>query len=122
MADGDKWSLNRTVCDYVSDSGTTFAFRALTRYVDQVAETGWVANTDPTFAAMPKGVKPRKWLLYDAGNHANKRAVVIATNAAYVAGEIGTTTLKVQNPSTDVEDTFTLYAKGGERYRGRSRE
>jgi hypothetical protein len=57
--------------------------------------------------------------MWDAGNHALRRKVVVATNAAYVAGVIGTTTIAVQNPSTDVEDTFTLYGKEGDPPRGR---
>lgn len=121
MADGDEWSLDRIACDYVSDTGATFRFKALERYQSQAA-LGWVACTDPTVMPAPKGIKPRKWLLWDAGNHALRRSVVVATNTAFAAGVIGTTTLAVQNPSTDVEDTFTLYAKEGERSSGIQRD
>jgi len=121
MADLDPWSMNRTASKYFDDSAKEHRFRALTRYVSQGA-IGWVASTDPSTDPIPRGLKPRKWLLYEAGNHALKRTVVIATNAAYVAGIIGTTTLAVQNPSTDVEDTFTLYALEGERRRGKTLE
>lgn len=117
MADGDPWTTDRSACDYVMDDGTTYRFRALTKYLNQAA-LGWVASTNPELRGLPGGVKPRKWLLYDAGNHAQRRSVVVATNAAYVAGVIGTTTLAVQNPGTNVEDTFTLYAMEGERSRG----
>lgn len=117
MADGDPWNTDRTACVYEMDDGTEYRYRALTKYLGQAA-CGWVAATDPTQRSLPDGVKPRKWLLYDAGNHAQRRSVVIATNAAYVAGVIGTTTLAVQNPGTNVEDTFTLYGMEGERSRG----
>jgi hypothetical protein len=99
------------------DDGSLYRFRALSRYVSQGA-IGWSASTNPALRRLPPGVKPRRWLLYDAGNHAQRRSVVIATNADYVAGVIGTTTLAVQNPGTNVEDTFTLYGMEGERSRG----
>lgn len=118
MADGDTWSLDRIACNYVSDQGATYRFRALEAYQAQ-ASLGWVACTDPTLSSPPRGLKPRVALCYDAGNHALKRRVVVATNAAYTALVIGTTTLTVQNPSTDVEDTFTVYGKEGERFRGK---
>lgn len=121
MADGDPWKLNRTACQYQADTGATYRFRALERYVAQPS-IGWVASADPMQTSMPRGFKPRRWLLYDAGDHSKRRSVVIATNAAYIAGEVGTTTLAVQNPSTDVEDTFTLYAREGERHRGVERD
>lgn len=117
MADGDAWSTDRIACDYVSDNGATYRFRALEKYQVQVP-LGWVASTDPKLTSLPGGFKPRTWLVYDAGNHLLKRRVVVATNAAYEAGVIGTTTVIVQNPATDVEDTFTLYGKEGERHRG----
>jgi hypothetical protein len=50
---------------------------------------------------------PRRWLLFDAADHSKRRAVVAATNAAYVAGVVGTT-LAVQN-RLPTWDTFTLY-------------
>jgi hypothetical protein len=124
MADGDPWKLNRIACVYEDDSGNEFRFRAVERYQAQ-EDIGWVAVTDPKLRSAPKGLKPRRWLLWDAGppaHHENRRSVVIATNAAYVAGVIGTTTLAVQNPSTDVEDTFTLYAMEGERLRGQEQD
>lgn len=121
MADGDPWKLNRIACQYQADTGATYRFRALERYQAQAA-IGWVASTDPMQTSMPRGFKPRRWLLFDAGDHSKRRSVVIATNAAYIAGEIGVTTLAVQNPSTDVEDTFTLYAREGERHRGVERD
>lgn len=117
MADGDPWSTDRLACNYVTDGGTSYRFRALEIYQGQ-ASLGWVACTDPTLTSPPKGLKPRRALCWDAGNHALRRSVVVATNAAYVALVPGTTTLKVQNPSTDVEDTFTVYALEGERIRG----
>lgn len=117
MADGDPWSLDRIACDYVSDNGATYRFRALEAYQAQ-AGLGWVASTNATLTSMPRGFKPRVVLTWDAGNHANRRRVVVATNAAYAAIVIGTTTFSVQNPATDVEDTFTAYGKEGERHRG----
>lgn len=117
MADGDPWSLDRIACNYVADNGTTYRFRALEAYQSQAA-LGWVACTDPTVSPAPKGLKPRVLLTWDAGNHANRRRVTVATNAAYAAAVIGTTTLAVSNPATDVEDTFTVYGKEGERHRG----
>lgn len=117
MADGDPWSTDRIACNYVSDNGTTYRFRALEVYQGQAA-LGWVACTDATLAGPPKGLKPRRVLTWDPANHALRRSVVVATEAAYAAIVNGTTTLKVQNPSTDVEDTFTVYLKEGERLRG----
>jgi len=121
MADGDPWSLNRIACDYVADNGATYRFRALEHYQGQ-AGLGWVACTDPKLTGIPKGLKPRKALTWDAGNHANRRAVVVATNTAYIALVPGTTTLSVQNPSTDIEDTFTVYELEGERLRGKEQD
>ncbi len=118
MADGDPWSLDRIACVYSADNGVDYRYRTLERYQSQAA-LGWVACTDPATDTMPKGLKPRVWLLYDAGNHANRRRVVVATNAAYMAGVPGVTTLAVSNPATDVEDTFTLYGMEGERRRGK---
>lgn len=117
MADGDPWSTDRIACDYQSDHGATYRFRALEVYQAQ-AGLGWVQTTDPTKTSPPRGLKPRKVLCWDPGNHANRRAVVVATNAAYAAIVVGTTTFRVQNPATDVEDTFTVYSKEGERIRG----
>jgi hypothetical protein len=117
MADGDPWATDRTAADYVSDNGGTYRFRALEKYVAQ-AGLGWSASTDPTLTSMPRGFKPRRVLTYDAGNHANRRSIVVATDEAYQAIVVGTTTFKVQNPSTNVEDTFTAYGKEGERHRG----
>lgn len=121
MADGDPWNTDRTACVYTCDDGADVLFRVNTRYVGQ-ASLGWAANTDPLLKPATKGLKPRKWLLWDAGNHAQRRAVVVATNAAYIAGVPGTTTLAVQNPGTNVEDTFTLYGMEGERTRGIERD
>lgn len=121
MPDGDPWSLDRVACDYVSDNGATYRFRALEAYQAQ-ASLGWVASTDPTLTSMPRGFKPRVALCWDnaapPGSHAQRRRVVVATNDAYAALVIGTTTLQVQNPLTDVTDTFTVYGKEGERHRG----
>lgn len=117
MADGDPWSLDRIACKYEADNGATYRFRALEAYQAQ-AGLGWVASTDPTQTRMPAGFKPRKVLTYDAANHANRRAIVVATDTAYQAIVLGTTTFSVQNPATDVTDTFTAYGKEGERHRG----
>lgn len=104
-------------CVYEEDSGKLYRFNALEAYQTQIA-LGWVQVTDQSLRSAPRGLKPRVWLMQDAGDHSKRRRVVVATNAAYVAGVVGTTTLKVQNPDTDVEDTFTLYAMEGERLRG----
>jgi hypothetical protein len=109
--------MDRIACDYVSDNGGTYRFRALEAYQTQDG-LGWEASTDPTLTSMPRGFKPRRALCWDPAAHANRRSVVVATNEAYAALVPGTTTLKVQNPSTDVEDTFTVYGKEGERHRG----
>lgn len=109
--------MDRVACDYVSDNGGTYRFRTLEAYQEQ-AGLGWTACTDPTLTSIPRGFKPRKVLTWDAGNHANRRSVVVATNAAYAAVVPGTTTFTVSNPATDVEDTFTVYGKEGERHRG----
>lgn len=117
MADGDPWTLDRIACDYVSDNGATYRFRTLEKYQAQAA-LGWVATAVANRTSMPRGFKPRVALCWDAGNHANRRRVVVATDAAYQALVVGTTTLAVQNPATNVEDTFTVYGKEGERHRG----
>lgn len=117
MADGDPWSLDRIAAKYVADSSVTYRFRVLERYQLQAA-LGWDSNVLTLTSPPPKGLKPRVWLTFDAGAHANRRRVAIGTNTAYIAGVIGTTTCAVQNPSTDVEDTFTLYGMEGERTRG----
>lgn len=116
MADGDAWSLDRTTCRYDSDSGGFFTFRALSAYQTQ-ASLGWSTTLTNADGPIPKGLKPRKALCWDAGDHSKRRAVVVATPAAYAALVVDTTTLIVQNPDTDVEDTFTVYAKEGERRR-----
>lgn len=121
MADGDPWALDRIAANYSSDNGAIYRFRALEKYQAQ-AGLGWVATTDSTKTSLPKGLKPRVLLTWDAGNHANRRRVVVATNAAYVAAVIDTTTFAVQNPATNVEDTFTVYGKEGERIRGVERD
>jgi len=121
MADGDKWSTNRTACVYTCDDGSTVLFRALSAYVSQAA-LGWSANTDPLLKPAGRWLKPRRALTWDAGNHANRRSVVVATNEDYIALVPGTTTLVVQNPATDVEDTFTVYGLEGERSRGIERD
>lgn len=121
MADGDPWSLDRVACQYQSDTGAIYRFRALEAYQAQAA-CGWTVSTDPMETSLPRGFKPRRWLLYNASDHSQRRSVVIGTNAAYIAGTVGTTTLSVQNPVTDVEDTFTLYAREGERHRGVERD
>lgn len=117
MADGDPWSTDRIACNYVSDNGVTYRFRALEAYQSQAA-LGWVACTSTTISTPPKGLKPRRVLCWDAGDHSKRRSVVVATPAAYAAIVVGTTTFAVQNPSSDVEDTFTVYLKEGERLRG----
>lgn len=118
MADGDPWKTNRMACVYQTDEGWNVRYRALERYQSQAA-LGWVAcgatQCQPWGGS---GLSHRKWLMWDAGDHSKRRSVVVATNAAYIAGVIGVTTLAVQNPVTDVEDTFTLYAMEGERKRG----
>lgn len=118
MADGDPWSLDRIACNYVADNGAIYRFRTLEVYQAQAA-LGWEATTDTLLTSIPNGFKPRRALCYDAGDHSKRRTVVVGTNAAYVALVPGTTTLVVQNPSTDVEDTFTVYGLEGERYRGK---
>lgn len=118
MADGDPWNLDRIACKYQADTSIVFRFRVLEKYQAQAA-LGWVACDAVAQEVPPRGLKPRVWLTYDAGNHALRRRVAIGTNTAYIAGVILTTTVAVQNPSTNVEDTFTLYGLEGERRRGK---
>lgn len=120
MADGDPWSTDRVACAYIMDSGQHVRFRVLESYFGQAA-LGWAAAGAQD---LPGGrwLQPRSWLTFDAGNHANRRRVKVGTNAAYVAAVLGTTTIAVQNPSTDVEDTFTVYGLEGERNRGIERD
>lgn len=121
MADGDPWNTDRIACNYQADNGTYYRFRTLEKYQGQAA-LGWTICNDSSRTSLPKGWKPRVWQMWDAGNHANRRRVVVATNAAYIAGVIGTTTLAVMNPATNVEDTFTIYGMEGERNRGVERD
>lgn len=116
MADGDAWSLDRTTCRYDSDTGAKFTFRALTKYQGQAA-LGWSTTLTDADGPIPKGLKPRVALCWDPAAKENRRRVVVGTPAAYAALVVDTTTLVVQNPSTDVEDTFTVYALEGERRR-----
>lgn len=116
MADGDTWSMNRTTCAYETDSGAKFTFRALSRYQSQ-AGLGWSTTLTDCNSGPPKGLKPRVALCWDAGDHSQRRRVVVATPTAYAALVVDTTTFAVSNPSTDVEDTFTVYALEGERRR-----
>jgi len=109
--------MDRIACAYVSDNGGTYRFRALEAYQAQ-ASLGWDAVTDPTITSMPRGFKPRTVLCWDPAVHANRRRVVVGTDEAYQALVVGTTTLTVSNPATDVTDTFTVYGKEGERHRG----
>lgn len=117
MADGDPWSTDRVACNYQMDDGEYYRFRALEAYQAQAA-LGWTLCSTAGRKSAPRGLKPRVWLTWDAGDHSKRRRVVVATNAAYIAGVIGTTTVAVQNPSTDVTDTFTVYGMEGERIRG----
>lgn len=117
MADGDPWHSKRIACDYVADDGATYRYRVLEKYQAQ-AGLGWVACTNPLLKRLPSGIKPRCALTFDAGAHANRRRVVVATNAAYIAMVPGTTTLKVQQVGSAVEDTYTVYGLEGERTRG----
>lgn len=116
VADGDPWSLDRKGAKYIQDDATIMRYMVLEKYYGQAA-LGWTDLTDNKIKTGPAGLKVRKWLLWDAGDHADRRRVTVATNTAYVAGTVDTTTIIVQNPSTDVEDTFTLYGMEGERWR-----
>lgn len=115
MADGDNILPNKVSCTYVSDTGKEYR-RMIPAFYQTQASLGWVLEDTPGNDPVPNGLKPRVVLTYDAGAKANRRRVVVATNAAYMALEDGDT-LTVDWGG--VADTFTVYGKEGERRRGK---
>lgn len=115
MANGDPVLRDFQKCTYIMDTGENYGRKVPSFYVSQAA-LGWDTNSDPTEKSMPRGVKPRTWLLWNAADHTQRSRVVVATNADYIAGVVGTTTIKVAYRGYEL--TMTLYGMEGERVRG----
>lgn len=97
---------------YVSDNGVSYNFHVLNDYGTQAA-LGWTAGAEGQ-GPPPRGLSPRSWIVVTAGNKVVR--VPVATNAAYVAGVIGTTSINVNVDGTST--AATLRWKEGERSRG----
>jgi len=119
MADGDAVIRDFQTEVYQGDDGVSYRHKQLSFYKAQAA-LGWVDNASYTARTLPRGYKMRRWLVQNAADHTQRASVPVATNAAYIAGVIGTTTIKVAYRG--VEITMTLYAKEGERHRGQSED
>lgn len=119
MANGDAVIRDFQTCVYAGDDGVNYRHKQLSLYVGQ-ASLGWELNTSYTTRTLPRGYKMRRWLLQNAADHTQRATVPIATNAAYIAGVIGTTTVVVAYRGVAL--TATLYAKEGERHRGQTED
>jgi hypothetical protein len=104
---------------YAGDDGESYRHKTFSFYKAQAA-LGWVDNTSYTARTLPRGYKMRRWLVQNAADHTQRASVPVATNAAYMAGAIGTTTIKVAYRGYEL--TMTLYGKEGERHRGQSED
>lgn len=119
MANGDAVSTDTAVGVYISDEGHTYLRKVKHVYLIQAA-LGWDVATSAQIISQdyaPRGLDPRSWLVWDAADHSKRRRIIVATNADYVAGVVGTTTVVV--PFNGAELTMTLYAMEGERKRGK---
>lgn len=115
MANGDAVLRDAVKCSYVLDTGEIYGRKVMSLYQAQAA-LGWDLNTNPTQKSAPRGLKPRVWLVWNAADHTQRARVVVATNADYVAGVIGATTVTVAYRGYEL--TMTLYGMEGERIRG----
>lgn len=119
MANGDAISTDTAVGIYVSDEGHSYLRKVKAVYLAQ-ASLGWdvaTSNQIITLDYAPRGLDPRSWLVWNAADHSQRRRVIIATNADYISGSVGTSTVVV--PYLGAELTMTLYAMEGERKRGK---
>lgn len=116
MATGDPVSTNRVSAVYVDDHGANFS-RAVPAFYRGQAGLGWVVNTHAEYEPIRKGIKPRAVLCHDPAAPTHRRRLIVATAAAYAAIVVGTTTFLTEWDGQ--EQTFTAYAKEGERRRGK---
>ena len=119
MADGDAVIRDFVTCIYAGDDGVQYRHKQLSFYVAQ-SGLGWVPNDSYTTRTLPKGYKMRRLLVQNAADHTQRASIPVATNAAYIAAVIGTTTFKVAYRGTEL--TATVYAKEGERHRGQTED
>lgn len=115
MADGDAVLRDGVTCIYGGDDGVNYR-RTIPSFYQAQGGLGWALNNSYTTRTLPVGYKPRRWLLQNAADHTQRASVIVATPAAYIAGTIGATTIKVAYRGFEL--TMTLYAKEGERHRG----
>lgn len=116
MAAGDPVATNRVSAVYTDDHGVDFC-RAVPAFYRGQAGLGWVLTTDASLEPLRKGVKPRCVLAHDAANPTRRRRLIVATPDAYAAIVVGTTTFNTE--WNGQEASFTVYAKEGERRRGK---
>jgi hypothetical protein len=115
MADGDAVLQDIVAGVYQDDDGNYYTHRVKSFYQAQ-AGLGWTLNSDDSRRPLPRGYKPRVWLVQNAADHTQRARVVVATNAAYIAGVLGTTTIKMIYRGYEL--TMTVYGREGERHRG----
>lgn len=119
MANGDAVLRDLVVCAYTDDGGNVF-LNTLPSYQQGQAALGWTLATGAQIAAghnIPRGLKKRRWLVWNAADHTQRASVPIGTNAAYVAAVVNTTTVLVAYRGYEL--TMTVYGLEGERRRGR---
>lgn len=116
MATGDPVATNRVSAVYEDDHGEQFC-RAVPAFYRGQAGLGWVITSDASLEPLRRGIKPRAVLAHDAAAPTHRRRIIVATAAAYAAIVVGTTTFLTE--WNGAEATFTVYAKEGERRRGK---
>jgi hypothetical protein len=119
MADGDVVIRDFVTCVYEDDDGNTYRHKTFSFYQAQ-GSLGWVLNSSYTNKTLPRGYKMRTWLVQTALDHTQHARIPVATNAAYIAGTIGLTTIKVAYRGYEL--LMTLYAREGERHRGQTED
>lgn len=115
MADGDAVIKDIVACNYSDDFGNFFRRKVFSHYQTQAA-LGWTLLSNRSYHAAPRGLDPRSWIMVNATDPARRARAVVATNAAYYAGVLSTTTLAMIYRG--VEETMALAMKEGERFRG----
>lgn len=119
MANGDAVLRDLVVCAYTDDGGNVF-LNTLPSYQQSQAALGWALASGAQIAAghtIPKGLKKRRWLLWNPADHTQRASVPIGTNAAYIAAVVNATTVLMAYRGYEL--TMTVYGLEGERRRGR---
>ena len=119
MADGDAVLRDIQAAVYHADTGKLYINKTPSYQVAQ-GLLGWVAATDAQIIAndsAPRGLKKRRWLVWNPADHTQRASVNVATNAAYIAAVPGTTTVLLDYRGYEL--TMTVYALEGERRRGK---